>query len=81
MASPKKSITSPYLLDNEEVELDYGSDTELPEEKGDSPVSTPVCELPRRDSTTRKIRHAVGIKFFDRAEFVTRSVSILVANG
>ena len=40
----------PYLLDNEEVELDYGSDTELPEEKGDSPVSTPVCELPRREA-------------------------------
>ena len=31
-------------------------------------------------STTRKILHAVGIMFFDRAEFVTRSVSLLVAD-
>ena len=30
--------------------MDYGSDTQLPEEKGDSPVSTPVCELPRREA-------------------------------
>ena len=31
-------------------------------------------------STTRKILHAVGIMFFDRAEFVTRSVSLLMAD-